>query len=561
MGSGKKKRKLKKGIVKKMIVVILFILCLVMLGIIVKLIFFDKVKMYDKYIGSKDISVKLFDLEYNESTEIYRGVKVSVYDKEYKNNDILYKKIKYNDTDYYILDSNLVSEEKDTVMEKTLYVRTPITVYKDINKPDILGFLKKGSKIDIVGFDKLEKGVVHMYKIKYDDTFGYVYSKYLVDNLELANKVYDEAKTYAYHKDRKFSYELYGGYASELDYYPYEKASFKNNVMPNETKTLYLNASVLSNIDNYISLAKSSSINAFVVDIYDGYLAYPSKVAEEYSPSAYASARWTMEEYKNVIDKLLDNGFYVIGRIVAFNNPHFAKDNTSDAISYAGRATSWVSAYSRRAWEYNVKLAIEAISEFKFNEIQYDYVRFPESSYSWSKNSNYDFKNTYNESKGEAIQNFLFYATDRIHETNTYISADVFGEAAYAYVTAYGQYWPAISNIVDVISAMPYPDHFNKYDFGIKVPVWTVPYDLMSSWSKYASERQKEISTPAKVRTWIQAYDAIREPYITYGANEVSAQIKALYENELDNGFITWNAGSNITKYTKISDAFKKDYR
>ena len=557
----KKKRKLKKGIVKKIIVFILLILCLVMAGVLVKLIFFNKVNMYDRYIGSKDISVKLFDLEYNESSDIIRGTKVSVYDKEYKNNDILYRKIKYNDIDYYILDSNLVSEEKDTVMEKTLYVRTPITVYKDVNSVDILGFFKKGSEVTIEGFDKLDKGIVHMYKIKYDDTFGYVYSKYLVETSDLANKVYDEEVTYAYHKDRKFSYELYGGYAKELDYYPYEKVSFKDNVMPNEAKTLYLNASVLSNIDNYISLAKSSSINAFVVDIYDGYLAYPSKVAEEYSPSAFKSSRWTMEEYKGVIDKLRNEGFYVIGRIVAFNNPHFAKDNTNDAISYAGRATSWVSAYSRRAWEYNVKLAIEAVKEFNFNEIQYDYVRFPESSYSWSKNSNYDFKNIYSESKAEAIQNFLFYATDKIHEVNAYLSADVFGEAAYSYVTAYGQYWPAISNIVDVISAMPYPDHFNKYDFGIKVPVWTVPYDLMNAWSKYAKERQKEIPTPAKVRTWIQAYDAIREPYNTYGVNEVSGQIKALYENGLDNGFITWNAGSNINKYTRISDAFKKDYR
>ena len=331
--------------------------------------------------------------------------------------------------------------------------------------------------------------------------------------------------------------------------------------MPENTKTLYLNASVLGDIDKYISLAKESKINAFVIDIYDGYMAYQSEVAKEYSESAYASARWSIDDYKNIIKKVKDNDIYVIGRIVAFNNSHFAKDNISDAISVNGSPTSWVSAYSRRAWEYNVKLAIEAVNKFGFNEIQYDYVRFPESSYSWSRNGNYDFKNNYNESKGEAIQNFLFYATDKIHEAGAYVSADVFGEAAYRYVTAYGQYWPAISNIVDVISAMPYPDHFNKYDFGIKVPVWTVPYELVSAWSEYASERQKEIPTPAKVRTWVQAYDTIHEPYITYGAKEISDQIKALYDNGLNDGFITWNAASNLSKYTSLKEAFKKDYR
>jgi len=331
--------------------------------------------------------------------------------------------------------------------------------------------------------------------------------------------------------------------------------------MPDEVKALYINASMITNTAEYLSIAKESGINAFVIDIYDGYLAYKSEVAKEYGDSLYASAKWSIDEYKSLIDIYKNNGYYVIGRIVAFNNPHFAKDNESDAITYNGKSLNWVSAYSRRAWEYNVKLAIEAVNLFGFNEIQYDYIRFPEASYTWSKNKKYDFKNTYNESKGEAIQNFLFYATDMIHREGAYISADVFGESAYTYVTAYGQYFPAISNIVDVISAMPYPDHFNKYDFNFKVPVWTKPYELMLKWSSYPKERQKEIPTPAKVRTWIQAYDTIHEPYVKYGSKEVEDQISALYEMGLNDGYITWNAGSNIIKYRSIIDALKKDYR
>ena len=108
---------------------------------------------------------------------------------------------------------------------------------------------------------------------------------------------------------------------------------------------------------------------------------------------------------------------------------------------------------------------------------------------------------------------------------------------------------------------MPYPDHFNKYDFGFKVPVWTKPYELMLKWAGYAKERQTEIPTPAKVRTWIQAYDSIREPYVKYGANEVEAQIKALYEMGLNDGFIPWHSASNINKYRTIKSALAKEYR
>ena len=43
-----------------------------------------------------------------------------------------------------------------------------------------------------------------------------------------------------------------------------------------------------------------------------------------------------------------------------------------------------------------------------FNEIQFDYVRFPEDAYNMSIKGNSDFKNKYDEEKAEAVQNFLF---------------------------------------------------------------------------------------------------------------------------------------------------------
>ena len=135
------------------------------------------------------------------------------------------------------------------------------------------------------------------------------------------------------------------------------------------------------------------------------------------------------------------------------------------------------------------------------------------------------------------------------------------GEPAQKYVTGYGQYWPAISNVVDVISGMPYPDHFHAHAYGISEIVWTVPEKLITTWGADVARRQKTIPTPAIVRTWIQSYNAIHEPRIEYGDNEIAAQIQGLYNNGLTGGWMTWNSGSNINKYSSFTTAFKKEYK
>ena len=517
----------------------------------------EKFKEYDRFVASDTLTSPLYDMNYAETSTITRGSKVTILQDKIENLGEFYYKIKSNNNEYFIKEEDLVENLNDVVEEKEMYVKLSSTIYKDSTSSKIESFIKKDNTVEIIGYDNLNAdGTVNMYKVKTDDAEGYIYSKYL--SFEVSE---EESEYLEYHKDRKFSYDLYGGSAVNLDYSYREKPTFANNIMPDDARTLYLTGSkwTLGNIDAYIKLAKESNINAFVVDIKDGYMAYESEVAKKYSPSNYKSYSNTLEEYKTAIDKLKKEGFYVIGRIVAFNDKLFAKDNPTESITTTnGENTTWVSAYSRLSWEFNVELAKEAVTEFGFNEIQFDYVRFPESSYSWSK-KNYNFKNKYKEEKAETIQNFLVYATDEIHKLEAYVSADVFGECSGTYVTAYGQYWPAISNIVDVISAMPYPDHFAKGSYGLSIP-WEYPYQLMKSWAESAVKRQSEIPSPAKVRTWIQAYNAIHEPYIVYDSTKIADQIKGLYDAGLTGGYITWNAGSSLDKYTSISPAFKKEY-
>lgn len=509
------------------------------------------------YLASSDKVVKLYiqddDGNLKEDKDLVRGTKVSSYKDTITKDNKSYTKIDYDKSIYYVDSGSLVKDAKSAVLEKVKYVRTSVTVYQNSEDSKIESFIKKGNKIDVTDYDKLlEDGSVNMYKIKNDNTEGWVYGKYLVNDEETANEVYNENSVYDTHKDRKYGLrELYGGKASTLDYYPYERVEFENNKLLKSAKAMYLNAGTIGSIDSYLKIAKENGVNAIVVDIKDGALAYSSEVAKEISPTAYKTAINDNSLYKAAIDKIKEASIYAIGRIVVFNDTHYAKDHPEDCIN----STGWPSAYSRNVWYYNVELAKEAAREMGFNEIQFDYVRFPENAYNLSV-AKADFKNKYDEEKAEAVQNFLFYATDQIHKEGIYLSVDVFGECSSEYVTAYGQYWPAISNIVDAISSMPYTDHFGR-----SVDTWTNAYQTVNNWAKGASARQKEIPTPAVARTWITAYDTpYWNPKVIYNASKIEDQVRALYDAGLDGGFITWNSASSLAKYEQIKSAFAKNY-
>ena len=517
------------------------------------------------YISSELISVTLYDLEYKESIKINRGEEVDVYKfKEQKENNI-YVKIKYNDNFYLISENNLTTNKKEVIKEKELFVRTSLTVYKEFDSSKILSYIKKGERVEILGYDKIEEGIVNKYKIKYNDIEGYVYGKYLVSTLEESLKVYDENGIQEYMS--KMGNSLNGGNANNLDYYPYEKANFEDNVMPSEVRSLYINSSSIKNIDEYISFAKDNNINAFVIDIKDNTApAYNSAVMKEYSPTNYEKAINEYEDYKEYVKKAKTAGLYLIGRITTFKDSYFVNDHIDVAIKnnngapFSHNGSYWPSAYNRFVWEFNVELGKEAITDIGFNEIQFDYVRFPDRTTKLEKEGVINLNNIYNEEKAQALQSFVMYACDEIHSVGGYVSIDVFGESASDYVTAYGQFWPAISNVADVISGMPYPDHFNEHEYGIKEVVWTVPYKLLDAWSKYVVEKQEIIPTPAVVRTWIQTYDTKKQPSVIYDDTKISEQIQALYDNGLKGGYMTWNSNSNMIKYKEISYAFRKVY-
>lgn len=558
---------------KKTVAIILILIIIIFSAFFV---FFGKSNsiIYKKYfVKGKNQKVDIYDENLNKINSINRGSEVKSSGNKIDKDDSEYLECIYNKETVYINKNNISGDSKNLVLEKEVYVRTPATIYKDTKSSDILYQTKKGDKLEVVGYDTLgEDGSVKYYKIKINDIVGYVYGKYLTYTKEDANAYYEKEKYHDLHASMGDT--LNAGNAGDLDYYPRVKSKFSKNVMPDKVYALYLNGGrdVISRVDEYIEFAKTTKINSFVVDIKDNEApAYKSEVMKKYSPTSYENAANTLHEYKSAIKKLKDNGFYVIGRITVFKDMYYATDHSEDAImdTRSGQAllhanTYWPSTYKRSVWMYNIELAKEAVNDMGFNEIQFDYVRFPDRVLEYEKSGLIDYRNEYEETKSQAIQRFLMYATDELHKLNVYVAADVFGESAHKYVTAYGQYYPAISNVVDVISAMPYPDHFSKYEYGFSEPVWTKPYEILNYWGReYAVKRRNEVPTPAIDRSWIQTYDVpnYKQPGgFSYGSNEVEGEIKGLFDAGINGGYMTWNASSNLEKYKSQASAYSKEY-
>ena len=531
-----------------------------------------KNKYEKRFLASDSEEITLYDEEKKEVKNVVRGIEVDYF---FHQDEEEMAKIKIDNSEYFVKKENLVSALKDVVQEKSVYVRTSYNLNKNLESVDLLGLANKGDKLEITGFDKINNdGTVNMYKVKLGDEEGYFYQKYTAKTEEKAKENYDFNGSYETHKKQKNVYG--GGEGATLDYFPVIKPVFENNKMPDKVYSLYLNGTkaVMGMIDEYISFAKTTKINAFVVDIVDDVnIGYQSPYMEKNSPTSYKHAQNSLENYKNAIKKLKDNGFYVIGRITAFKDTYYVSDHKENAITNSSgnplkhQSSYWPSAFNRDVWKYDVELAMEAVKEIGFNEIQFDYVRFPDGLGTMEKAKTVNYHNTYNETKAQAVKRFLMYATNELHKLNVYVSADVFGESSYGsgYITSYGQYWPAISTVVDVISAMPYTDHFGK-NYGGHTEPWLYPYDTISFWAKTASKGQKLSASPAVARTWITAYNtpvASSGTSRAYNSSEVESQIKALFDNGLTGGYMTWNAYSaknNLAKYQKQKDAYNKEY-
>ena len=508
------------------------------------------------YAAAPEASVPVYDGEGAVLGSLTRGTEVH-YVLADMDSDGAYVRVVNGETYVLLEKQHLALRYEDAVQVDTVYALRGMSLLDETGAVPGCA-VEKGMALTVTGFDGLDDdGAVLRWRVSCDRGEGYIAADNVRMTEEEALVQYDET-LYQLHASRGDSWG--GGDAAGLDYYPVEKGPIPGNDMPDEVRALYLNGSAVQYADSYLQAAEGSGVNAFVVDIVDGTaVSYASPVMQQYSPSAYAAAMDTMEGFRANVQKLKDAGYYLIGRITVFNDAHLAADHPEQVICDLNGTPLqishmyWPSAYDRTVWRYKVDLALEAAA-LGFNEIQFDYIRFPDGAYSYEKAGTIDYRNTYGESKAQAVQRFLLYAAERLHSAGYYLSGDVFGECANPYVTACGQYWPAISAAVDAISGMPYPDHYSAQ--GDYKP-WEHPYDTVHMFGAAAAQRQAETASPAAVRTWIQAYNALWEPYNTYGEAEVAAEVKALRDTGCTGGFMTWNGGSDINKYQSIIGALR----
>ena len=515
------------------------------------------------YVSSAEKTVEIARRDGEGTLTLVRGTPLEVrviplsVKEENSDEEKEYRLVYIDEEEYLMTDEQLCADLQDAVREEKGYACLPAVLYVNPEGPEIAGQVNKTDEVQITGFANiLSDGSVDRYKVSTGAGEGYIRSEYLVKD---PSQIIDTVADFQYEREDWYG----GGDAYTLDYPVLEKGNFPENPMPRECRTLYLNKVSVDYIDDYIEIAQNSGINAFIIDIKESNgPSYQSEVIREYSPTSYEYAYNTFEDYKAAVQKCKDAGIYVIGRIVTFKDDLYAYDHPEYVLSdiatgepYELAYAYWPSPYQRAVWEYNAKLAIEAAKEIGFNEINFDYVRFPDRI---SFDIDYiDFRNSYNETMAQAINRFLFYIRDELHDCRTYVSFDVFGETSNDYVTAYGQYWPMMSNIADVMCAMPYPDHFQIHDYGIEQAVWEVPYTLLNIWGSYVNWRQEETPVPAKVRTWIQGFDTLwKEPAVEYTVDKINEQIEGLYSAGLDDGYMVWNAPAEVWRYWAYTPAF-----
>ena len=145
-------------------------------------------------------------------------------------------------------------------------------------------------------------------------------------------------------------------------------------------------------------------------------------------------------------------GVYLIGRVVTFEDPITAVAHPELAVHQAGGGVwktsgglAWLNPYSRAAWRYDVDVAVAA-AKAGFDEIQFDYVRFPSDGDLAAMR----FPGTHPRARDATIPAFLRYAVSRLHPLGVRVSADVFGLSA-ARDLGIGQLPSRIGEIEDAI--------------------------------------------------------------------------------------------------------------
>ncbi len=303
-----------------------------------------------------------------------------------------------------------------------------------------------------------------------------------------------------------------------------------------------------------LALLGESELNALVIDVKDdrGHLAFRGGVA--LGAEVGAQKVIPVRDMAGFIAFLHSQGIYAVARLVVFKDnmlarahPEWAVHTQSGGIWLDRDHMAWADPFRQEVWNYNIDIAEEA-ARLGFDEIQFDYLRFPDApGVVFAKPST-------DKSRVAAITGILSAAAKRLEPYNVFMSVDVFGYVLWNRDdTGIGQRLEDIAGHVDYLSPMLYPSSFQFGIPGYRNPV-AHPYETVRQSLQNAKKRT---GLPAEhFRPWLQAFDDYAYDRRRFGATQIGSQIRAAEEFG-SNGWMLWNP-----RNVYVSDGLrKKGYR
>ncbi len=318
------------------------------------------------------------------------------------------------------------------------------------------------------------------------------------------------------------------------------------NLTPFAVHGIYINFNLLvwdrNRVLELIDMVDRSPIlNAIVIDVKSdrGYVALDSEHLPE---NVRVKPRMPLSEF---IKLCKERHIYTIARMVIFKDnelikarPELAVRHPNGEIFYDREGMAWGDPTRTEVWDYNIMISKEMIA-LGFDEIQYDYLRYPSDSTSLAVVRALVYSIPYSlESRVGAISGFVQAAQRAIDETPAFLSADIFGYALVVnpeFDMRIGQRLIDIGPIVDYVCPMVYPSTFEPGNLGLAEPS-KEPYQAVDISLRYGLER----APTAIIRPWLQHY--------WYDRFQIAEQRRAA--EALNNwGWCYWNAGA---KYDEL---------
>ena len=276
---------------------------------------------------------------------------------------------------------------------------------------------------------------------------------------------------------------------------------------PEQVRALYVSPTTArSKQKQLFKLLDDFPFNAAVIDVKDdfGRLVYGSALPE-------AAAMGNQRErapIRSLVSKLRERGIHLIARIVVFKDSRLFSfdrgryalvDRSTGAPWQGAPVERWVDSYSTFVQNYNIRVAREVLA-LGFNEVQFDYIRFPSDGPTHRIRYRYQKKGAY---KSEALEAFLRKARQNIAAP---ISVDIYGyNGMYRVSGRVGQDLVDIGDYVDIVSPMHYSSHYGPL-YLESVPRARRTYTLLHM----GTERPRLMGAGRfSVRPWVQCFQLL----------------------------------------------------